>query len=259
MMVVVVVALGWGGYQQQQIASLRRQQGPLKPLVTEARDLAEQIQSWRGLEVDTHELERLRSRHLELLRLRGEIGELRRSVQLDPESAEREREALLEQATAMSREAQRLEGILTAEDRSREAMQLVSQASAFTRALVEPYQGRIPSTWAEVRQQLEAWEERVAGVDSGLSAELRQILLQQLPEIEVFFDLIPMTSQPDPDEQWEVANHTLILRERVPREMPDQGWARAYAFLSGRVEEVTLKDGDFAGWEYQATRPTTGN
>lgn len=258
-MMVVVVALGWGGYQQQQVAALRRQQETLKPTVLEARALAEQIQSWRGMEVDAHELERLRARHLELLRLRGEIGELRRTAQLDPESAERERQALLEQASAVSREARRLEGILAAEDQSREAMQMLGQAAAFTGALVKPNQGQIPSTWAEVRQQLEAWEQRVKGVDSGLSAGLRQVLLQQLPAIEARFDLVPVNPQLELDEQWGVANHTLMLRERVPREIPDQGWARGYAFLSGRLEEVTLKDGDFAAWEYQATRPPTGN
>lgn len=258
MVVVLLVALGWGGYQQQQVASLRRQQESLKPTVLEAKALADQIQSWRGLEVDTRELERLRARHLELLRLRGEIGELRRTAQLDPESAERERQALLEQASAVSREARRLKGFLTAEDRSREAMQLLSQAAGLLGMLGVQNNGGSPLTWAEVRNRLEM-PDTVSRSMPTLSEEMRRSLLVGLPEMEARFDLIPVNPALDPDGYWEMASRTLILRERVPREMPDQGWARAYGFLSGRAEEVTLKDGDFAAWEHQATRPPTGN
>ena len=214
---------------------------------------------------DAAELARLREEHGELLRLRGEVTQLRRQPAGggDPDLAQRLREvearaADAEEALAPLKAASHatLKQILT--QNAGKSLGLAARIYA------EGHGGVLPTTFEQfsteiTKLQAEAKRERVAEKEEELRAMLAAGF-QKVPKLlvvdedaladEAFkaFEFFPherVISERDADK--------ILFREREPRRFLDGTWQRAYCFADGRPHTQSSPSGDFSGFEREHT------
>jgi hypothetical protein len=70
-------------------------------------------------------------------------------------------------------------------------------------------------------------------------------LLQNVPSLEfINVGLIKLNSENEPDHP-----SMVLIRERLARQAPDGTWQRIYGFADGSVQTATSYDGNFEAWE----------
>lgn len=254
---VLLVACAWGLQRQCTESRVRHELDALGPLAAQADRLAREIEAWRHLDPDIAELDRLRARKLELLRLRGEIGDLRQAARRSPEAVQSELQELRSRADTARAETERLEGMLRFEDQSKEVMNALLHAVAILRRIAaQSRDGSLPASWDHIRQRLDSSTLDHPDWNDAQRQQARRHLLGQLDAIPADrFELMPPQHHAHDPGAHEVNNRTILLRERTPRPHPDGGWARGYGFLSGRLAEAVSPDGDFTAWERAETSP----
>jgi RNA polymerase sigma factor (sigma-70 family) len=189
----------------QQISQLRQQlQPPLSPIPP------------AGENSDGDELEKLRREHADLLRLRGEVGVLRATVEknqaeLAAAQSENARMVALGQAEA--------KGVVTVN-----ALKMIGLASSIYAA---NNGGMLPTDIGQIQDQLAG----MPGSRSGVGTN----------SFEFFNYGTPLSTTSPPD--------LLYAREKLPRQTPDGPWYRAYLLRDGAVQVAQSEDGNFDTWE----------
>jgi RNA polymerase sigma factor (sigma-70 family) len=89
--------------------------------------------------------------------------------------------------------------------------------------------GQFPTNFEQAASFLD--DQAIAG--TGLTAEQFELVFQGSPH--------GLTN----------ANNVIVMREKVPVQMPDGGWVRAYGFADGHAEIHRESDGHFESWEQQ--------
>ncbi|MBX3748431.1 MAG: hypothetical protein KF833_24255 [Verrucomicrobiae bacterium] len=254
---VLLVAGAMGLQRHGTELRARHELDALRPLAAQADRLAREIEAWRLLDLDTAELDRLRARKLDLLRLRGEIGDLRQAARLTPDAAQRELHELHNRADTAEAEAQRLEGIMQFDDQSRESMTSLNLALQMALIGARTAGGLPPASWDDIRERLARSPPEFPGWTDAQRDQARRHWLEQIERLPADrFEVLPSIAPDGANLDAALrSNHTLLLRERTPRPHPDGGWVRAYGFLSGRVAEAISPDGDFTAWERAETTP----
>ncbi len=253
----LALATLFGWHQHRLRSAVEKETTALRSEDAERRRLEAQNRVWAALVVDTNELARLREQKLQLLRLRGRVGELRDDVGSGTGGIAERIEAVRAKTADVQREADLMEARMRAEDLSRSTYDAAAQYAQFARTAAMRNDGRLAVAWEEVRRQLEKpWPPR-PGMSPVNLERMRRSYLESFdhavrnPIRPEAFELLP---SPERYEQtnFDVNNRILLLRERVPRPLPDGGWARMYVFLGGHVEDAHSEDGDFSRWEAEA-------
>lgn len=186
------------------------------------------VQPAAAPDVDPTELARLRASHGELMRLRGEVGVLRRKTEEMALAAQEQK------ASDRSSEAQ-----LQALQQSRAFNELIGSAKMnFVRGWYDALQafaqargGKLPSTLDEAETYFQApggWQ-----WTTGLLSK---------DEFEIVFHG-SLRDLPNPER-------TIVLREREPFDVKESGAAkRTYLFADGHSEIHVAQNGDFEPWE----------
>jgi hypothetical protein len=211
--------------------------------------------------VDSNDLERLRAGKLELLRLRGAIGDLRRASSASKGTIEEQIAGNTEAAAVARQTADLLKARMEARDVAQETSTVISTLGAIVRVVAVVNNGVVPATWDEVRNRLEQPWPPQPGKSAEQTEQRRQALLDMFQGTArgsikpVMFQLLPVPPSTFQNDHREPGRQVLLLREQTPRRQPDGGWARAYAFSSGGVQEAQSADGDFSRWEKEAVQP----
>jgi RNA polymerase sigma factor (sigma-70 family) len=164
---------------------------------------------------DSEELEKLRGEHAELLRLRGEIGVLR-------DTMERKQAEL---ATAKSENAQ------TVASQKAQAIRIVTintlrQIGLACRDYANSHGDVLPTNFGQVADQLAG-----LGSHSGVGTNSFEFIDYGQPLT---------TSAPD---------YFLVAREKVARQMPEGRWSRMYLMVDGSAQEAAPDNGNYDSWE----------
>lgn len=230
--------LGWTW--QLQIRNLSQQNAVLRQAAQEKRLLSDQLAALPHSEVDWDELTRLRRSRQELFRLRGEIGLLRQAGRLTPQATKES----LQQLLADTAEAKARIEALRAAERSRKTAEAAYNALKGLLGVFQEVtafnQGRQPATMEELKAGADVLYGPGAHWPLGHPNRI-------LGNVEEFFEFVPAVPG---------ASHSrpvLLLREKMPRPLPDGGWVRLYAF-SNSVSEVVLPENCFDAWERDPLR-----
>jgi hypothetical protein len=160
----------------------------------------------------------------ELMRLRGEAGELRR--QLNDLQGLREENRLLQSRPTVTQNQQSLKSHAELDEEL--SAQTISALKSISHELQAAMQGfardhtnQTPSYFSQLMDYFPSSGGRMVGLH-----------------------LFEFVREPGPEP-----SDSLILREVGLRENPDGKWRRCYAFADGRIVEVISDDGEFDGWE----------
>jgi hypothetical protein len=243
-LLLAAVALGVWHSRRAELAALRLATAHARSQETELEALRRQTQAAAMDAVDTQELQRLRGLRAELARLRGSIGTLRERASQPPEQLEAKAEQLRQEAALIQARRE-------AKAQSRAAHNSLHQCLALITGLAFHADGSLPRDWNALRTRL--------GTTGSTNEQLRQ--LAQMAErgaqpggLLAQFEILPASSEIRLKRSKPIPS-VLVLRELQPRSQPDGGYARYYAWLDGRTEEVTLPDLNFAAWENQQSSP----
>ncbi|MGI8966407.1 MAG: hypothetical protein ACR2H1_10030 [Limisphaerales bacterium] len=159
----------------------------------------------------------------ELLKLRGEVGVLRRhNQQLVKMRVENERHR--EVAIVPNASTQSLKGTNEDSDDIIYLMKQLTTTFQFTHSVVNP--GQYPTNFAQMKESLPS----------------------NLP-LEQLFEFVP-TSKPIDDKN----SRRMVFREKIPRQRPDGKWERVYGLVDGTAQRATSDDGSFEAFEDQVRR-----
>lgn len=262
-LLAVAAVLLWNQHRAR--ASLRAEVEALRAQAAAAEDLAAQNEALSRLSIDTNEWARLKESRVELLRLRGEIADLRQRARLTPESVADRIAEVETQTVEAQRSAESIRARIAAEDLSIKVRDRLNGIAALLREAAKRGDGKFPTSWDTVRQRLElpAPLNPNRPFDPQLADQRREGLLNWFDQMaqgeikQTDFEILPVPEQFNSGNSQLSAflSPTLVLRERNPRQLPDGGWARAYGFLSGEVREAISPDGNFTAWEREVTTP----
>ncbi|MGI8964480.1 MAG: hypothetical protein ACR2H1_00140, partial [Limisphaerales bacterium] len=160
----------------------------------------------------------------ELLKLRGEVGVLRRqNQQLEKLRAENGQRRGVESSQSQTAQLPTQE---EAEAVSASTVNAMKQLGLSARLYANDHKDQFPTNFAQMKNEL---PDKFSG---GISLDLFEFL----PGSELVQD-----SMPD----------MIIFREKVPRQMPDGRWERIYTLADGSVQKSHAVDGNFSAFEKQ--------
>ena len=212
-----------GKWREKQ-ESLRQQAGQLAQLAAENERLSNGVTRLKPAPPLSDEQLR------ELLRLRSEVGELRRQTNLIRE-LRNENRRLHDRAiagpdqTARMSEAE-LDAALAAET-IEVGKGIARELPGALQRFAQAHTNAMPAEFSELRGYFPTAGGRLPGL--------------------LLFEFARDTG-PQPGD-------ALILRESGSREGPDGKWRRVYAFADGRVVEALSEDGEFDEWEKERSIP----
>jgi RNA polymerase sigma factor (sigma-70 family) len=223
----VAVLAGAGIYEARQASALRTQFETVQqqtPLTEQIQQLQrERDEAARQLAALREENDQLTHNTAELLRLRGEVGALRRQVaaaaNAKPQPTART-EAAAEPADAL--EQQKRMQLVKLLDGKGYASQLVTFASA--------NQGWLPTNWLQVAGYAKDFP--VSESNSFEMIHRQPLNLNQLG-----------TNFPN----------TIVVREFMAWPTHDGKWRKIYGYADGHAQAVEVTDGNFTAWEEQNT------
>jgi hypothetical protein len=194
------------------------------------------------LKSDYNELTRVRNEHIELLRLRGEVGVLRSQL------AEAQRQATSNKANPRSASDSR-----ASVDREAAARAYAMRAyiSDWTRAFYNCAMdngGQFPTTFKAAQAYYDTAKAVARPGQVGRSARSTAYYQSLTPDdLEIVYQgsLATLTN----------AANTIVIRERLPRQRSDGTWARNYGFADGASLQRVEAEGDFEAWEKAPQRP----
>jgi RNA polymerase sigma factor (sigma-70 family) len=177
---------------------------------------------------DSESLTRQREQQEELLRLRGEVSQLRQAVRETRTRSEPVRDG----GTSPGVEAQAT-AMLAAEAVSVRIVDAQRHLALAVRMYFEDHQQRLPTKLEE----LHAYLKDTLGADGTVKG--------------VSLDLLEFH-----DHDREVAGfepRLILMRERHARRLPDGIWERIYSLMDGSVQRVKRANGDFSDFELAGT------
>ena len=224
----VAVVAGAGIYEARQVSQLREQNQTLQQQQAPLADQIQQLTHERDaaahqLATLRNETGRLSSDAAELLRLRGEVGLLRRKVaevaNAKPQSAA---ETVSTNQPDDAREQQRRMAIQKGFDGRGYVAQLLSFAV--------DHEGWFPTNWQQVAPYVKDFP------TSGTN------------HFEMVYQ--PPLNQ---NELGTNARRTVLVREFMAWPTFNGGWGKVYGFADGRSDIIELTGGNFTGWEQTNT------
>jgi hypothetical protein len=235
---LALIGITTGFYQRHEIAGLRssiavQQAASRDHLKTNAEDA-------EAAKVDLAELERLRADKLALMKLRGEISELRKMGNYTPAQVEAK---LKDARSELAREQKRAEDLAAKKNEylfGKMAKAAFAQAGSGLHQLLAPDELLLPQSSDDFKHRINALPEY---------NPYREQLLALINPTNQFG--VPQFIEVLPSKKIVSHNRSLVLRERQPRQLPDGRWARYYSSTDGHVEEVILPDPHFETWEQQ--------
>ncbi len=171
---------------------------------------------------DPGELERLRAEHAELLRLRGELTQLRQAAR-QPTA----RPSAAPAVRAGDMDPQTLE-ILKAEANSARIINAMKHLGLAAHRFASGNGSKFPTTLEEMRNELPL------STDGTLPSNVS-------PDLVEFFHRDRPLDATDPER--------ILFREKTARQLPDGNWERIYTLADGSVHRITRADGDFTEFE----------
>jgi hypothetical protein len=205
--------------------------------------------------IDPFELHRLRESKIELLRLRGQIADLRQAVASAGRDPATETAELQARTDAARVEADQLRRGLEFDKASSAASKGAQFAMNLATWAAQSRNGQAPASWVDVESLIRNLPRPGPDpVSEGMAG-----LWTHVQESGVHlddFEIVPGLRRSGPSRRG-VTSAPLIVRERTPREVPPPqgGWARFYGFPDGGIEEVVSPDGSFQAWEQQNLQP----
>ncbi len=241
---VIAAGLGWGIHQQRLLESQRLELSELRVRHASLSAPPEAEQGGAASAEELAELARLREARLELLRLRGTIGDLRRTARLTTNTGDLPRiqalaEAIEKEALLITRQRQAEELRKRTHDALRPAGHLVRE--------LQSRAGWSLRSWSDIEQALQQpWDPAHEATRGMWRATWDSLQTGAVPPPR--FELLPVPPGVDPRDAGS-ASRTLLLRERDPRRQPDGTFARAYLFLDLGSTEARSTDGNFESYE----------
>ncbi|HVY68448.1 MAG TPA: sigma-70 family RNA polymerase sigma factor [Verrucomicrobiae bacterium] len=209
--------------------------GQLNRLREENRELSAKLDGIRARpvsETPPNEANNGDAEHRELLRLRGEVGQLRQQIGVLEENRKRLMAGMAD--SRPERPAPNSDEALRAQGNMR-----MSNASQWTIALLmfaSENNDRLPDSLERVTNYLGG---KLPGVSDGSINDHYELMYKG--------SLKDLASAPG----------TIILREKEATPKPGGGLLRTYSFADGHTEIHAADDGDFSAWEAQHTfKPT---
>lgn len=242
----VVYALACGLFyraQFKEVKRLRQEQARMGPVVEEVVNLRKEHSSPSWPLLDQEELDRLRSAHRELIKLRGQVASLRQfasmdSVQIQSEIESLEREEVIEVQSAEVLEARQ------------RALKLSKETKLALRTYIQTIYGASDGAFATSFDELERSVLENPKLPWFLKSNLKDLKTMSLVGESVLnlFEILP-----EAVDARKYGVETLLLREKRPRALPDGGWTRAYASSDATVLELTSESPDFTEAEQELT------
>jgi hypothetical protein len=217
------VAATWLWFQHRALAELREENGALRQQIEQLGALAaenEQLSNALAKASRGATPEQMN----ELLKLRGEVGNLKREL------AETARKQASQAAAARQAPTAAPQGIDPGEQQKEIAIGKMSYGKQWMLAFYQyanQHQGQAPANFeaaapflaAEARSQTNFFPEQFEIVYQGSMSEMAN------PE------------------------NIIVIREKEAWQAPDGGWARTYSFADGHSEIHKTTDGNFGPWE----------
>lgn len=185
--------------------------------------------------------------HLELLRLRGEVG-LLQGVRQENEQLKAQRDRLAQQVKKESEEQQANEEKQQAQEQAKQVaiakMNFVRRRGLGLILFAQKHGGELPTNLAEAASYATATDaERATADQYGIQSDQYELM---------YHGPLKLSDIKNP------AN-TILLRETQPQPAPSgTGWVRAYLFADGHSEIHFSPDGDFTAWESSRLPPQSG-
>jgi RNA polymerase sigma factor (sigma-70 family) len=207
-------------------ANLRDQNAELQKKLTSMSELRSENERLAGVPVNTNAAALTQDQFHELLRLRSELGSLKRQVAEATRSKLQARGAApvmpppVDPASEEKQMAEFKEQAITKMNHSRQWM------LAFI-MYANDHQGQSPASYDQAARYLD-----VEVKDDDLAATNH-------------FDIVYQGKL----QELTNASSTIVLRETQGVQLPDGSWVRAYAFADGHAEIHKAADGNFADWE----------
>jgi len=176
---------------------------------------------------------RLREQQDELLRLRGEVAQLRQAA----------RSAVTRAAAAPSAGAGDIDALTTqaliAEATSARIVNALKQlglaAISFAYCRPDQKRGLFPTSFEQMSKEVESLARSGPdGTVGGVSLEL--------------LEFHPHERTVDPSER-----QMILIREKAPRHLPNGTWERIYCLFDGSVQRINRDNGDFDDFELERT------
>jgi len=243
-LVILILAIGGlaaGLTRQREIQSLRRQITESKDKLAFVTDLRERNTQLQGAAVDTNQIKLLRSERNELMKLRAEIAPLRAANQSSPEELRLAIQNVRAEAEKERKRGEFLQASEAAAEESNRVVAGLAQLIEVARELSGRQPDQMATSFEELKSKAEAMSQK-----SPFRHSFTTMLASTNPMSAIFqkFEFISKASGSPADKR-------ILLRERNARPQPNGGWAKAYAFSDGDVQEFVLPDGRFDVLEQQ--------
>jgi hypothetical protein len=238
---LILVGFGFGWSRHQEILRLRGANAALEQQLRARQRAGTQSRGPEAAVVDTNELGTLRKDWSELMRLRSEIGQLRRMTRVPLPELQRQTDQTVKLA---AQEEQRGPELLDARA-ARLQSSLVQNHLQYAllpslTELAQAHDGQFPASFPEVDRMLAASPESLRWakqdlmqtnhLEAGEAGLVGRSLSVSAHDFEFVPSAAPLTIKSPP---------TALLREVQAHALPGGGSARWVGFTSGRVEEVS--------------------
>jgi RNA polymerase sigma factor (sigma-70 family) len=218
----------WLVVEHRSLNQLQDENAALRQQIAQPGHPAQPLQPQIAVNADNAELERLRRGHTELLRLRGQVGVLR-------DTLEKKQGEL---ASAQSENA-KMSAILKAEAIKVSTVNALKIIGTACRIYAQDNNNVFPTNFAQIQNELGG---DLAGSTAslGIGTNSFEFLDYGNPvtgTTNKLGDLVP------------TAPCIFLAREKQARQMPDGKWSRGYLLVDGSVQMGASDDGSFDAWE----------
>jgi RNA polymerase sigma factor (sigma-70 family) len=215
----IAAAVGAGIYEAHQASVLKAQVQNLQQQQAPLAEQNQQLQNERDTTTNrlasmAEEMANTKGNNEELLKLRGEVGVLKRQAS---EASQRARIAEENLATELSSKAQFAK-------HETATINATKQLCLAVRVFSADHENQYPTNIVQLADEL-GGSFAIGGIDLGV------------------FEFINIGA-----ERLDHPN-MVELRERLARQVPDGTWRRIYGFADGSVQTATSNNGNFEGWE----------
>jgi RNA polymerase sigma factor (sigma-70 family) len=209
---IAAVLAVWLAAEHRSLARLQEENAVLRQQISQ---MGQPPQPAVPLQAASDELEKLRREHVELLRLRGEIGVLR-------DTKEKKQSEL---ATARSENAQMV-AIMKAEAIRSVTINALKQVGTASHMYAGDNGNMLPTNMGQIQGLL-------ASVDFGSGVGTNSF------EFYDYGQPLPTSATP----------YFFFAREKQARQLPNGRWSRMYLLVDGSVQEAGSDNGNFDTWE----------
>lgn len=203
--------------QHKTINQLRAENQVLQQQVGQLPTLA--VTNGNSSHLDSDERTQARREHEELMRLRGEVGLLRRELASMNASSRS-----VAQLGARSETAQSEDAAVRARQLSVDTVNVMKNLGLAARIYSTDNSEQFPTNFVQMTNELPAQLPGNLALDGFEFMPQPRAISEREPEL-------------------------ILFREKAPRQLPDGRWARAYTFADGSVDEPVTSDGNFDAFE----------